>query len=155
DTQRAYVAAVVDTAVSRVMDAYRRTGADTDTYVLFVSDHGHTPVLADDRHALGTSESDEPTAVLEQTGFRVREAELELDEDEQNYQAVVAYQGAFAYVYLADRSTCSTTEEICDWQRPPRLEEDVIPVERTFDAANRNGTGVPALRGTLDMILAR
>lgn len=39
-------------------------------YVLFVSDHGNTASLADER-----------------------------------YQAVLAYQGAFAHVYLADRST--------------------------------------------------
>lgn len=85
----------------------------------------------------------------------LREAELELDADERNYQAVVAYQGAFAYVYLADRSTCQAAEAICDWNRAPRLEEDVLPVVRPFDAANRSGGGVPELQGTLDLILAR
>ncbi|HEU5207897.1 MAG TPA: alkaline phosphatase family protein, partial [Longimicrobiales bacterium] len=155
DTQRAYIAAVVDSAVSRVIEAYRNAGAMDDTFVLFVSDHGHTPVLADDPHALGVGEQDEPTAVLEQAGFRVRAPELELDEDERNYQAVVAYQGAFAYVYLADRSTCSAEDDVCDWNRPPRLAEDVLPVVSAFDAANRTGAGVPALQGSLDLILAR
>ena len=30
-----------------------------------------------------------------------------------------------------------------------------MPVVRAFDRANRNGTGVPQLRGTLDLIFAR
>jgi hypothetical protein len=33
--------------------------------------------------------------------------------------------------------------------------DDVMPVVRSFDAANRTGAGVPALRGTLDLIFAR
>ncbi|HSJ10006.1 MAG TPA: hypothetical protein VK928_08830, partial [Longimicrobiales bacterium] len=43
----------------------------------------------------------------------------------------------------------------CDWTRPPRLEEDVLPLVRAFDAANRTGALVPELRGTLDLIFAR
>ncbi len=154
ESQRGYVATVVDSAVAQVLGAYRAAGALDDTYVLFVADHGHTPVLSDDRHALGTGD-DEPTGLLARTGFRVRPPELEIGNDERDYQATVAYQGAFAYVYLADRSTCAADGTPCDWARPPRLEEDVLQVVRAFDAANRTGAGVPALRGTLDLILAR
>lgn len=153
--QRGYVAAVIDSAVARVLDVYREAGALDDTWVLFVSDHGHTPVLNDDRHALEADGDDEPTAVIEQAGFRLRALKIELDDDEQDFQATVAYQGAFAYVYLADRSTCADEGDVCDWRRAPRLEEDVLPVVRAFDAANRTGAGVPELRGTLDLILAR
>src|SRR3712207_1080850 len=76
-------------------------------------------------------------------------------DDERGYQAVVAYQGAMAYVYLADRSTCPGVQDRCDWRRPPRLQEDVLPVVRAFDAAGRTGAGVPALRGALDLVFAR
>lgn len=153
--QRLYVETVVDSAVGEVLGAYRRRHALKDTYVVFVADHGHTPVLDDDRHALGADGDDEPPQVLRQAGFRVRPFTIVVKDDERGYQAVVAYQGAMAYVYLADRSACPRPEDRCDWRRPPRLAEDVLPVVRAYDAANRTGAGVPALRGTLDLIFAR
>jgi hypothetical protein len=154
-TQRAYIADIIDPAVARVLEAYHRAGALADTFVLFVADHGHTPVLNDDRHALGAEGADEPVTVIEQAGFRLRPLKLELDDDERDFQATVAFQGAFAYVYLADRSSCPDAGSVCDWSRGPRLDEDVLPTVRAFDAANRTGAGVPELRGTLDLILAR
>jgi hypothetical protein len=153
--QRGYFTEVIDRAVGRIIELYRAAGALDDTYVLFVSDHGHTPVMNDDRHALGIDGDDEPVAILRQAGFRLRPFDLELDDDEQDFQATVAFQGAFAYVYLADRSTCPDAGDVCDWVRGPRLEEDVLQVVRAFDAANRTGAGVPKLQGTLDLILAR
>jgi hypothetical protein len=150
-----YLAHLLDREVGRVLDAYERAGALDDTWIIFVSDHGHTPVLGDDRHALGTGRRGGPPELLERTGFRVRPFELELRESGEDYQAVLAYQGAMAFVYLADRSSCPGEGRRCDWLRPPRLDEDVLPVVRAFAAASRDGTGVPALRGTLDLILAR
>lgn len=155
EDERRYLETVVDSAVGAVLAAYRRRGALEGTYVVFVSDHGHTPVLDDDRHSLGGEGESEPPAVLRRAGFRVRPPHLEVDEDEADHQAVLAYQGAFAYVYLADRSACPAEGDRCDWRRPPRLAEDVLPAVRAFDAANRTGAGVPALRGTLDLIFAR
>lgn len=148
-----YLAEVLDPTIGEVLDAYREQGALERTYVLFVSDHGHTPVLADDRHALGTDGASEPPALLEQIGYRVRA--FRLNADRQDFQAVFAYQGFMAYLYLADRSTCAREGDACDWSRPPRMEQDVMPVVRAFDRANRTGKGVPELRGTLDLILAR
>ena len=152
--QRDYLTRVIDRAVADVLGAYRRRGALEGTYVLFVADHGHTPVLSDDRHSLGTDGDDEPAEVLRQAGFRVRPFTLAVP-DTADHQAVLAYQGAVAYVYLADRSTCPRPGDRCDWTRAPRLEEDVLPVARAFHEAGRAGAGVPALRGTLDLVFAR
>jgi hypothetical protein len=153
--QRQYLETVVDSAVGRVLGAYRRRHALRDTWVVVVADHGHTPVLEDSGHALGTDSLTDPPAVLRAAGFRVRPFQLQVEEKDRHYQAVLAYQGAMAYVYLADRSACPRPEDRCDWRRPPRLQEDVLPVVRAFDDANRSGAGVPALRGSLDLILAR
>ncbi|HKP74657.1 MAG TPA: alkaline phosphatase family protein [Longimicrobiaceae bacterium] len=153
--ERAYVETIVDRAVGQVLDAYRRRDALRGTYVVFVADHGHTPVMDDSVHALGTEGPAEPPEVLRRTGFRVRPFELEVGDGERDYQAVVAYQGAIAYVYLADRSLCPRPHDRCDWRRPPRLDEDVLPVARAFDAASRTGAGVPRLRGTIDLVFAR
>jgi hypothetical protein len=153
--QHRYMAEVLDDAAGAILDAYRAAGALDRTFVVIVSDHGHTPVLDDDAHALATDDERDPPALLERTGFRVRPFRLELDDDEEDYQAVLAYQGAMAYVYLADRSRCPAAGDRCDWNRPPRLEEDVLAVVRAFDAANRTGALVPELRGTLDIIFAR
>lgn len=150
-----YLAKVVNPAVEEVLEAYRRAGALEGSWIVLVSDHGQTPVLADDRHALGTTGEDEPPHLLRQAGFRVRAFKLETEGAEEDYQAVVAYNGFLASLYLADRSTCPTAGARCDWARPPRLAEDVLPVVRAYDRANRTGEGLPALRGTLDLILAR
>ena len=150
-----YLRTVVDSAIGLILRAYDSLGVLDQTYFVFVADHGHTPVLNDDRHSLGTEGDDEPPALLRRTGFRVRPFVLEPAEDEQDYQATVAYQGAMAYVYLADRSLCLTPGAQCDWARPPRLEEDVLPVVRAFHRANETGDPIPGLEGTLDLIFAR
>jgi hypothetical protein len=150
-----YLNEIVDPAIGRILDAYAAAGALDDTWIILVSDHGHTPVLDDERHALQTDTLTDPPAVLRQAGFRLRPFVLHPGDDEQDYQATLAYQGAFAYVYLADRSTCPRPGDRCDWARPPRLAEDVLPVARAFRDASERGTGVPALQGTLELVLAR
>lgn len=153
--QRDYLRDVTDPLIGKVLDEYRARGALDSTYVVFVADHGHTPVLNDDRHNLGAGGDDEPPALIEAVGFRMRPFVLEAEDDEQDYQAAVAYQGAIAYVYLADRSTCPEPGDICDWTRPPRFGEDVLPVTRAFHENNLTGTPVAELRGALDLIFAR
>ena len=150
-----YLRTVVDSAVGLILRAYDSLGVLDQTYFVFVADHGHTPVLNDDRHSLGTEGDGEPPALLGRAGFRVRPFVLEPAEDEQDYQATVAYQGAMAYVYLADRSLCPARGNRCDWSRPPRMEEDVMPVVRAFHRANETGDPIPGLEGTLDLIFAR
>ncbi|HUH12438.1 MAG TPA: alkaline phosphatase family protein [Longimicrobiales bacterium] len=151
--QQRYLAEVVDPALEQLLDAYRAAGILDSTWVVVTADHGHTPVLRDDRHALGFEGEDEPPEVLRRAGFRVRPGTL--DSDDESFQATVAYQGAFGYLYLADRSTCPGEEDRCDWSRPPRREEDLLPVARAFRAASDHGAGVPELRGTLDLVLIR
>jgi len=150
-----YLEDVIDKAVGDVLETYAKLGVLDETYVLFVSDHGHTPVLNDDRHALGAEGDDEPPALIKKMGFRLRKFVLDPAENELDYQATVAYQGAIAYVYLTDRSICSAEGDRCDWRRPPRLQEDVMPVVRAFYEVNKTGNPIPALKGTLDLIFAR
>ncbi len=151
--QERYLTNVVDSAIGRLLDVYRSKGVLDSTYVVILSDHGHTPSLADERHALGTGESGEPQDALTAIGFRVRPFTLETDDD--SYQAVLAYQGAFAYVHLADRSTCPQFGDRCDWNAPPRFDEDVLEAVRAFDAAGANGAGASKLEGAIDLIFAR
>ncbi|QDG53674.1 alkaline phosphatase family protein [Persicimonas caeni] len=154
-SQRRYMREVIDPLIGEVLDAYRERGALDDTYVLFISDHGFTPTKNDDRHALEWDGRDEPPQVLRHAGFRVRRDKLEVDDDERDYSAVVAYQGAMSYIYLADRSTCARRGSRCDWTKPPRFDEDVLEVVRAFHANNALGWPVRELQGTLDLILAR
>lgn len=148
-----YLADVLDPLIDSVLTAFDVRAALEETYVVFVSDHGHTPALDQDRNALGTGGSDEWPAVLDSLGFRVRPFEAETSDS--TFQAVFAYQGAFAYLHLADRSTCPDPDRRCDWRRPPRFEEDVLEVVRSIDFVNRTGESIPQLRGTLDLIFAR
>lgn len=144
-----YLGEITDSLIASVLDEYRRQGVLERTYVVFVSDHGHTPVLADDRHRL----LDEPAALLDSLGFRVRP--FGIDSKTDDFQAVLAYQGSMAFVYLADRSTCRAAGERCAWDHNPRETEDVLQVVKAFDRANRTGELVPGLQGTIDLIFAR
>jgi hypothetical protein len=148
-----YLETITDPAVEQVLATYRAAGVLDRTYVLIIADHGHTPVLKE--NALGSEGADTPAAVLRAAGFRTRKFKLEPGPDEQDYQAVFAYQGAMAYVYLADRSTCAAAGQKCDWSKPPRFGAEVMPAVRAFDYVNRTGTPIPRLKGTLDLIFAR
>jgi hypothetical protein len=72
-----------------------------------------------------------------------------------DFNAVLAYGGATAYVYVADRSGCANKDDVCDWAKPPRYEEDVLPAADAFLRANEDGSGGPALKGALDLVLTR
>ena len=153
--RRVYLQKVVDPLLVRIQGALAGHGSLSDRTVVVLSDHGHTPVTHDERHALSTDDEDDPPSVLRGAGFRLRPFELELDEDEDDYQAVLAYGGAMAYVYLADRSGCARAGQRCDFNQPPRFEEDVIATAEAFYQANANGKYAPEMKGSLDLILAR
>jgi hypothetical protein len=151
----AYLENVTDPLVGKILDAYRDYGILDQTYIMVIADHGHTPVLKDPHHALGANASAGPDAVVQAAGFRPRKLVLNPAKDEQDYQAAFAYQGAIAYVYLADRSTCPNPGMTCDWKRPPRFKEDVLPVARAFYYSSKYGRRVPAMKDTLDLVFAR
>ncbi|MBF6559273.1 MAG: alkaline phosphatase family protein [Candidatus Binataceae bacterium] len=155
EAQTDFIERVSDVGVGQVLDEYRKKGALDGTYIMFIADHGHTPTIDDDAHALGAEGSGTPFAVVNDAGFRVRKAKLALTDSEQDYQAVLAYQGFMAYIYLADRTTCANRGERCDWRKPPNFVEDVMPVVRAFYKVNRTGRPYPRLKGTIDLIFAR
>jgi hypothetical protein len=150
-----YLEEVTDQAVGLVLSAYEKRSLLQNTYVLFIADHAQIPTVADERHELGTAADDSPFAVVGKAGFRVRKPTLSLGPGDRGYQAVLAYQGFMAYVYLADRTTCPKEGDLCDWIKPPRFRADVLPVARAFYEANRTGKWAPKLRGTIDLIFAR
>jgi len=153
--QARYLQEVTDKIVGEVLDAYRKRGALDGAYVILISDHSQIPTLNDTSHKLGTDDEHSPFGLVAKSGFRVRKPLLTLGNLDQDYQAVLAYQGFMAYVYLADRSTCLEEHEACDWKKPPRFQEDVLPVVKAFYNANRTGELVPELKGTLDLVFAR
>ncbi len=154
-SQLEYLSSVTDQGVGQVLDEYRKKNALDDTYVIFIADHGQTPTLNDNEHALGADGDATPFTIVRDAGFRVRKAKLTLAANEQDYQAVLAYQGFMAYVYLADRSTCRAPGSRCDWSKPPSFKRDVMPVVRAFDKVNRSGRPFTRLKGTIDLIFAR
>ena len=122
-------------------------------YVVVTADHGHTEVMDDDEHALAMDDEEDPPAVLLKAGFRLRPFRLDVSK-KHDFNAVLAYQGAMAYVYVADRTTCEK-DEPCDFSRPPRFKEDVLVAAQAFYDANKSGKYVKGLKGTLDMVLTR
>jgi hypothetical protein len=153
--QVGYLENYTDKAVGQVLDAYRKMGALSNTYVIFVADHGHTPTMDDDQHRLGPGDKGSPFAILNAAGFRVRKPKLNLSKSEQDFQAVIASQGFMAYVYLADRSTCQAAGQTCDWRRPPRFHADVMAAVRALYSENQTGLPIPQGKGTVDLIFAR
>ena len=149
-----YLHEVVDPLLGKLGDKLRARGALEGRYVVVTADHGHTEVVHDDAHALSTKDKGTPPALLRKAGFRVRPFKLVVSPKD-DFQAVLAYQGAMAYVYLADRSTCMSEKQVCDWPRPPRYEEDVLAAADAFYKNDQDGSLVPEMKGTLDMILTR
>ena len=153
--RRTYLREVVDPQIGRLAEKMRARGALDGRYVVVTADHGHTEVVHDAAHALSTKDQGTPPALLRKAGFRVRPFKLHVSPKEDDFQAVLAYQGAMAYVYVADRSTCANEKQVCDWSRPPRYAEDVLAAAAAFHENNEDGYLVPEMRGTLDMVLTR
>jgi predicted AlkP superfamily pyrophosphatase or phosphodiesterase len=151
---RRFITGKVDESFAELRDALARRGALDDRYVVVVSDHGHSEVPHDGSTMLSAAAEDAPPAVLTGAGFRLRPLQLEAP-DGDDFQAVLAYQGPVAYVYVANRSTCAEKGTACDWRRPPRFRQDVLAAAQAYFDANRSGRHAPRMRNTLDMILAR
>jgi hypothetical protein len=150
-----YLERITDPLVGTLLEAYKSYGVLDQTYVVIIADHGHTPVRKDSQHALGSDPDDGLSPAVSQAGFRIRKFKLKLADDEQDYQAVFAYQGAIAYIYLADRSTCPKPGNKCDWNKPPRYSQDVMALTRALWKANHTGVPTPKLKNTIDLIFAR
>jgi hypothetical protein len=148
-----YLIEVADPALGRLVDKLRERRALDNRWVIVTSDHGHTQILHDDQHAIGTGDNGVP-GLLTKLGFRMRPLKQQVP-DEHPFSAVIAYGGAMAYVYLADRSKCPGERDRCRWSDPPRYREDVLAAAEAFHRNNEDGSLVPALKGKLDMILVR
>jgi hypothetical protein len=145
--RRKYLREIVDPALGKLVRRLRERGFLDRAWVVVTSDHGHTEVLADRVHSLVARGV--PSKVLTEAGFRVRPFKRRVAGAA--FDAVFAYGGAMAYVYLADRSTCPRATDGCAWERPPRYREDVLAAAEVFHRANAVG----AMRDTLDLILVR
>ena len=154
EAQRAYLREEIDPHVGEVLDVYRQRGALDRTTVLVVSDHGHVQTLDDDRHSLDAGGADEPPALLDSLGYRLRDFSVAADSSDAN--VVMIYDEAVAMLYLANGTTCAEGAP-CDWTAEPRLMEDVLPVARAFRdaAAGTDTSAVGGLAGALDLILVR
>ena len=148
--RRAYLTEVIDPAIGRLTDKLRARHALANRWVVVTADHGHTEVLRDRMHAIAAG----PPDVLRKAGFRIRPFERAVGASDP-FSAVLAYGGAMAYVYLADRSKCPGDADPCPWDQPPRYEDDVLVAAEAFARANETGEGAPSLKGTLDMIFVR
>jgi len=152
--RRSYMREVIGPTLGKLHRRLIERGATAGRYVVVVSDHGHTQVLKDEAHALSTDKTDDPPAVLRNAGYRVRPFDADVKASDA-FQSVLAYQGAIAYVYLADRSVCADESKPCYWTAPPRYAEDVLPAADAFYRNNRDGSLAPGMKGTLDMVLTR
>lgn len=141
-----YYQEVIDLIVKKVLGEYKKQGVMDDTWVVFVSDHGHTPVVPDDQHALEVEDFAEE---FDEIGYALRPSLIDVDKDE--FTAVLASQGGLAYIYLADRSACEE-DEVCDWGKRPRWDEDVEPVVKMLERYNSDPEG---LARKIDVIITR
>lgn len=150
-----YLEAEIDPHLGKILDLWGEAGALGETYVLVVSDHGHTATLADGLHSLGggSERADRPAVLVDSLGYRLRD--FSVDADTSDADLVMIYDEAVAMLYAADRSTCPADGDVCDWRAAPRLRHDVLPLARGFAEAGSRGRYVPELRGTLDLVFAR
>ena len=154
DVQREYLREQIGPSIGDVLDLYREAGVLDETTVVIVSDHGHTDSLDEDRNSLDAGGRDEPPALLDSLGYRLRDFSVSSDSSDAN--VVMIYDEAVAMVYLANATSCPAEGDLCDWSQAPRLEEDVLPLAREFQKANAADTSaVGGLSGVLDLIFVR
>jgi hypothetical protein len=151
--RRDYLREVADPAIGRLAEKLRERKALGDRWVVVTSDHGHTEVPYDDKHALSTDGEDSPPGLMKKAGYRVRPFKEKVAADV-GFDAVLAEGGAVAFIYVADRSSC-TSKHVCDWKKPPRYEEDVLPLAEAFFKNNSDGSFSKRMQGALDLILTR
>jgi len=154
EAQLAYLHDEIDVHIGKLLDVYREYGALDRTTLVFVSDHGHTETLDDDRHSLDAGGRDEPPALLDSLGYRLRDFSISPDSSDAN--VVMIYDEAVAMLYVANGTACSEGQSSCDWSLAPRLEEDVLPLAREIRKAASADTGsVGGLSGAIDLVLVR
>ena len=151
--RRLYLKKVLEPAAAELLEELKEDGEAENRYVVVTSDHGHTEVAHSDRNSLAVEGDDEPPALLASAGYTLRPFSLDVADDVY-FDTVLAYQGALAYVYVADRSTCASGETPCDWSEPAR-NQDIEAVAEAFWDNNETGDLVPEMRDTLDMVLVR
>ena len=152
EARRAYLTEVIDPALAHLVDRMRERDMLAHRWIVVTADHGHTAIVADAAHAIDTGEGDAP-GVLHGLGWKTRPFKHAVSAGDP-YNAVLAYGGAMAFVYLADRSRC-TGERACAWDAPPRYREDVLAVAEGYLGASETGALAPGMRGALDMIFVR
>jgi hypothetical protein len=148
-----YLVEVADPALGPLVKKLQERRTLANRFVVVTADHGHTQILHDDDHAIGTGDDGMP-GVLAKSGFRIRPFKRNVDESDP-FSAVFAYGGAMAYVYLADRSKCAGEHDRCSWGEPPRYREDVLAAAEALYRNNEDGHLVPRMKGKLDMIFVR
>ena len=148
--RREFLREKVDPELGKLQAGLQRRGALANRFVVVVGDHGHTEVVHDEEHSLAMDSEDDPPALLKALGRRLRPFEIDVEDDD-DFDTVLAYQGAMAYVYLAD---CPLQEAACDWTKPPS-EETVLAVADSFYRNNIDGSLVLAMKGVLDLVLTR
>lgn len=153
EAQQAYIREEVDPAIGEALELYQASGVLDRTTVVVVSDHGHVETLEDDRHSLDTGGRDEPPALLDSLGYRLRDFTIASDSSDAN--VVMIYDEAVAMLTVANGTTCQQGRP-CDWTAAPRLEDDVLPLAQAFrSASDADTTSIGGLSGVLDLILVR
>lgn len=153
EAQLAYLQEEIDPDLGELLDLYRERGVLEGTTVVIVSDHGHGDTLDDDRHSLSTGGRDEPPALLDSLGYRLRD--FSVDPDSSDANVVMIYDEAVAMLTLANNATCALGSP-CDWRVAPDLDRDVLPLARSLRAASdADTTMMGGLSGALDLILVR
>ena len=153
EARRRYLREAVEPLIAALREELIEDDELANRYIVISSDHGHTQVLHDDEHSLYIDAPSEPPALLESAGYTLRPFALNVPDDTY-FDTVLAYQGALAYVYVANQATCPVSGQLCDWEKPARA-QDINAVAELFYTNNRDGKRVPQLRDVLDMVLVR
>lgn len=137
-----YLAETLDPLFAALHAMLHKKGALENRYVVLVADHGMTDLPRDEDSSFAGRGPGTVPDVLSDAGFKVRPFGLDVSPP---FDAALAYQGALAYVYLADRSTCAAGGA-CDWKRPPRYEEDLlVAAEALFKSLGHEGEAIELL----------
>ncbi|NUM43639.1 MAG: alkaline phosphatase family protein [Anaerolineales bacterium] len=140
-----YLTEILDPMLGRFLAEYRAMGLMDGALFVIFSDHGQIEVYADDAHCLQLRFP--PLDLGIGHLFRALKRDVLDLPGETKVDCVLSMNGGLGHIYIRPR--------LRGWDRPPKLDRDVLPIAAAFWEATTTGRYYEGLYNALNLILVR
>ncbi len=144
-SQYPYLTETLDPMLGEFLAAYESLGLMEDTLFVIFSDHGQIEVYEDTRHCLQLRFP--PLDLGIGYVFKALKRDVLDMPGETRVDCVMSMNGGLAHLYVRPKRR--------NWQTPPHLQRDILPLATAFWEATTTGRYYNGLFNALDLILVR